>query len=493
MTLTRYIIIDKKNEVYLKIEADANIRRELGEHFTFEVPGFKFMPQYRNRVWDGKIRLFSYATGQIYAGLYPYILQWCKDNDVQVVDGTKMSDNKVDDKKIDDLIKALKLPFDVRDYQREAFRYSVEKNRCLLVSPTASGKSLIVYLMLIFNLLRLKDSKQDKILIIVPTTSLVEQLFKDFKDYGYNSDRNVHRIYSGHEKETNKRVIISTWQSIYNLPKKWFEQFGMIIGDEAHLFKAVSLTKLMTKLEKCKYRVGLTGTLDGTKTHKLVLEGLFGSVNKVVSTSELQEKKQLADLKIMCLVLQHDDTARHFLKDKTYQEEMEYLVSNEKRNKYVRNLASSLQGNTLCLFQYVEKHGKKLFEMIQEKATDKKVFYVHGGVETDEREQIREITEKSDNSIIVASFGTFSTGINIRNLHNIIFASPSKSRIRNLQSIGRGLRLKDDKSAATLYDIADDISYKDNLNYTLQHFKERISIYNSEDFNYEIHNVELHK
>jgi superfamily II DNA or RNA helicase len=327
----------------------------------------------------------------------------------------------------------------------------------------------------------------------VPTTSLVEQLFKDFKDYGYNSERNVHRIYSGHEKETNKRVVISTWQSIYNLPKKWFEQFGMIIGDEAHLFKAMSLTKLMTKLEKCKYRVGLTGTLDGTKTHKLVLEGLFGSVNKVVSTSELQEKKQLADLKIMCLVLQHDQTARSFMKDKTYQEEMDYLVSNEKRNKYIRNLASSLNGNTLCLFQYVEKHGKKLLEMIQEKATDKNVFYVHGGVETDEREKIREITEKSDNAIIVASYGTFSTGINIRNLHNIIFASPSKSRIRNLQSIGRGLRLKDNNSMATLYDIADDITYKDKINYTLQHFKDRISIYNSEDFTYEIHNVELTK
>jgi superfamily II DNA or RNA helicase len=493
MSITRYIIIDKKNEVYLKIEADADIRRELGQHFTFEVPGYKFMPQYRNRVWDGKIRLFSYATGQIYAGLYPYIVQWCKDNDVQVVDGTKMADVKVDDKKIDDLIKALKLPFEVRDYQKEAFKYSVQKNRCLLVSPTASGKSLIVYLMLIFNLLRLKDTKNDKILIIVPTTSLVEQLFKDFKDYGYNSERNVHRIYSGHEKETNKRVVISTWQSIYNLPKKWFEQFGMIIGDEAHLFKAMSLTKLMTKLEKCKYRVGLTGTLDGTKTHKLVLEGLFGSVNKVVSTSELQEKKQLADLKIMCLVLQHDQTARSFMKDKTYQEEMDYLVSNEKRNKYIRNLASSLNGNTLCLFQYVEKHGKKLLEMIQEKATDKNVFYVHGGVETDEREKIREITEKSDNAIIVASYGTFSTGINIRNLHNIIFASPSKSRIRNLQSIGRGLRLKDNNSMATLYDIADDITYKDKINYTLQHFKDRISIYNSEDFTYEIHNVELTK
>ena len=491
MTTTRYIIIDKVNEVYLKIEAEADIRRELGEYFTFEVPGYKFMPAYQNRVWDGKIRLFSYATGKIYAGLYLYIKNWCKENNIHVVDGTKIKEKTVDDSKIDELIKALKLPYEVRDYQREAFKYSVEKDRCLLVSPTASGKSLIIYLMVIYNLLRLKDTKQDKILVIVPTTSLVEQLFKDFKDYGYNSERNVHRIYSGHEKETNKRVIISTWQSVYNLPKKWSSQFGMIVGDEAHLFKAVSLTKLMTKLEKTKYRVGLTGTLDGSKTHKLVLEGLFGAVNKVVSTSELIEKGKLAELKIMCLVLQHDQTARHFLKDKTYQEEMDYLVSNEKRNKYIRNLATSLNGNTLCLFQYVEKHGKVLYESIRERSTDKQVFYVHGGVDTEQREKIREITEKSDNAIIVASYGTFSTGINIRNLHNIIFASPSKSRIRNLQSIGRGLRLKDDNGTATLYDLADDISYNGKENYTLHHFKERINIYNSEDFNYEIHNVEL--
>jgi len=491
MTTTRYIIIDKVNEVYLKIEAEADIRRELGEYFTFEVPGYKFMPAYQNRVWDGKIRLFSYATGQIYAGLYLYIKNWCKENNIHVVDGTKIKEKTVDDSKIDELIKALKLPYEVRDYQREAFKYSVEQDRCLLVSPTASGKSLIIYLMLIYNLLRLKDTKQDKILVIVPTTSLVEQLFKDFKDYGYNSERNVHRIYSGHEKETNKRVIISTWQSVYNLPKKWSTQFGMIIGDEAHLFKAVSLTKLMTKLEKTKYRVGLTGTLDGSKTHKLVLEGLFGAVNKVVSTSELIEKGKLAQLKIMCLVLQHDQTARQFLKDKTYQEEMDYLVSNEKRNKYIRNLATSLNGNTLCLFQYVEKHGKNLYESIRDRATDKQVFYVHGGVDTEQREKIREITEKSDNAIIVASYGTFSTGINIRNLHNIIFASPSKSRIRNLQSIGRGLRLKDNKGTATLYDISDDISHNGKENYTLAHFRERINIYNGEDFDYEIHNVEL--
>ena len=486
----RYITIEKKNDVHLHIDAEDDVRRELGQFFTFEVPGFKFMPQYRSRVWDGKIRLFSYQTGQIYVGLYPYILQWCKDNNVQVVDGTKIEDTKVDEKKVDQFIKALNIPLEVRDYQKEAFIYAVRKNRTLLLSPTASGKSLIVYLLVRFNILRLKEKKK-QILIIVPTTSLVEQLFKDFKDYGWSPERNVHRIYQGHSKDSNKPVIISTWQSIYNQPKKWFKNFEMIIGDEAHLFKAVSLTKILSKLEKCPYRIGLTGTLDGTKTHKLVLEGLFGTVNKVVSTVELQEKKQLADLKIMCLILKHGAVECKHVHGMNYQEEMDYIVQSEKRNKFIRNLASNLQGNTLCLFQYVEKHGKELYESIKTKATDKQVFYVYGGVDTEEREQIRALTEKSDNSIIVASYGTFSTGINIRNLHNIIFASPSKSRIRNLQSIGRGLRLKDNNSHATLYDIADDLSYNEKENYTMAHFRERINIYSEEDFEYEIHNIEL--
>ena len=493
MTLTKYIIIDKKNEVYLKIEAEDAIRRDLSEYFTFEVPGYKFTPQFRNRFWDGKIRLFSYATGQIYAGLYPYILAWCEENGVQVVDGTKIKKTDVNPRSIDSFITALKIPLELRDYQKDAFKHALDVNRCLLLSPTASGKSLIVYLLVRFNLLRLKNKPNNKILIIVPTTSLVEQLFKDFKDYGWKSDKHVHRIYQGHDKDTNKNVIISTWQSIYNMPKNWFKNFGMVIGDECHLFKAVSLTKIMTKLEDCKYRIGLTGTLDGTKTNKLVLEGLFGVVNKVTSTAELQEKKQLADLKIICLVLQYDNHSKHLLKDKSYQEEMDFLVSNDKRNKYIRNLCLNLQGNTLCLFQYVEKHGVILKQLIEDKAKDKKVFFVYGGVEAEEREKIRFITEKSDNAIIIASYGTFSTGINIRNLHNIVFASPSKSRIRNLQSIGRGLRLKDDNSSATLYDISDDLSYNGKENYTLQHFRERINIYTSENFSYTIHNIELHK
>ena len=493
MAVVKYIVLEKKNEVYLSIEAEAGIRRDLSEYFTFEVPGFKFMPQYRNRVWDGKIRLYSYQTGQIYAGLYPYIIKWCKDNNIEVVDGSKIKDVTVDEQAVDGFIKALKIPFAVRDYQREAFIHAIKKSRCLLLSPTASGKSLIVYLITRFNLIRLKNKKQNKVLIIVPTTSLVEQLTKDFKDYGWNSETNVHKIYQGHDKDTDKRVVISTWQSIYNLPKAWFKQFGTIVGDEAHLFKAVSLTKIMSKLETCKYRYGLTGTLDGTKTHKLVLEGLFGTVNKVISTAELQEKKQLADLKIYGLILSYDNGSRQYVNGLNYQEEMDFLVAHEKRNKFIVNLAAKLTGNTLCLFQYVEKHGAGLYADITKKAENKKVFYVYGGVEAEDREKIREVTEKSDNAVIVASYGTFSTGINIRNLHNIIFASPSKSRIRNLQSIGRGLRLKDDKSKATLYDIADDLTFKEKENYTLSHFRERINIYNEEEFDYEIHNVDLTK
>ena len=487
--MSSQITVAKINEVYLKITAEADIRAELSDYFSFEVPGYRFTPQYRNRVWDGKIRLYSYATGQMYVGLYPYLIDWCKKKNVQIDEYNEILAKRTPIAADTDEFKEMfELSITPRDYQIDAFKFAVENDRGLILSPTASGKSLIIYMLVRHYLHTINNN----ILIIVPTTSLVEQLYKDFKDYGFNSEKEVHRIYYGHDLNTNKRVIISTWQSLYKLPKSFFADFGAVIGDEAHLFKAVSLTKIMTKLVDCKYRIGLTGTLDDSKTHKLVLQGLFGHVNKVTSTKKLIEKKQLADLKILCLVLSYPEKEARDLRNVKYHEELEYLVSSPSRNKYIRNLALALQGNTLCLFQLVEKHGKILYDMIKDKADkDRNVFFVYGGVDTDVREQVRAITEKSDNAIIVASYGTFSTGINIRNLHNIIFASPSKSRIRNLQSIGRGLRLKDNKQIATLYDIADDLTYKEKKNYTLTHFQERINIYNEEQFNYEIHNVSL--
>jgi len=487
------IIIEKKNEVYITVDCESDIQREISEFFTFYVPGYKFMPAFRTRMWDGKIRLFSQKTKEIYFGLFPYIKAFAEERGYNIVAGKGVEiDNNVDKEVVTKFSNSLGQKFEARDYQIDAIYHSLKRNRALLLSPTASGKSFIIYSLIRYYSHLIKDESNNRTLLIVPTTSLVEQMYTDFESYGWNVKKNCHRLYSGYSNKTDKKVLISTWQSLYKLPREYFKQFGCVFGDEAHLFKSKSLTEIMTKLVDCKYRIGLTGTLDGAHTHKLVLEGLFGAVNKVTTTKKLMDKKQLSNLAVRCLILKHSEANAKMVTSGKYQDEIDYLVSSKARNNFIRNLALKIKGNTLVLFQLVEKHGKDLFKSIEDKAEkDRKVFYIYGGVETEEREKARAIVENETNAIIVASYGTFSTGINIKNLHNIIFASPSKSRIRNLQSIGRGLRLGDNKVNATLYDIADDLQYKTKENFTLKHFQERINIYNEEEFDYEIHNINL--
>ncbi len=224
-----------------------------------------------------------------------------------------------------------------------------------------------------------------------------------------------------------------------------------------------------------------------------MLEGLFGVTHKVTTTRELMNTQQLAELKIKCIALDYSDAEKQTCKKFSYQEEIDWLVTHPKRNKFIRNLVLDRKGNTLVLFQYVEKHGKVLHELLSEKLEPgRELFFVHGGVEAKAREQVRAITEKASNAIILASYGTFSTGINIRNLHNIVFASPTKSRIRNLQSIGRGLRLGENKVACKLFDIGDNLAWKAHKNYTLLHLVERVKIYNEEGFTYKFISVPLH-
>ena len=481
------LIISKKNDVYVKVDTEPNIGRELVDFFTFEVPGARFMPTYKSRVWDGKIRLYNQMSGEIYFGLVPYVEEFAKRNDIEIEykEGVK-DEGESRDAVLGGFVRRVSpksngKSLQLRDYQMDAFVHAVRNNRSLSLSPTASGKSLIIYL-----LSRWYES--NRVLILVPTTSLVEQMYSDFLDYGYLESK-MQKIYQGHSREITKEVTISTWQSLYKMPKKYFEQFGCILGDEVHLFKAKSLTNIMNKMHQTQYRHGFTGTLDGMQTHRLVLEGLFGSVNRVTSTKELMDKKTLAKLNIKCIVLQYPDADRKFMKDQNYQDEVDLLVRDERRNKFIVDLTTHLKGNTLVLFQFVEKHGSVLYDMMKD--LDRKVFYVWGGTDTKTREDIREITEKEKNAIIVASYGTFSTGINIRNLHNVVFSSPSKSRIRVLQSIGRGLRTNQNKSGATLLDIADDLTWKSRQNFTLRHFMERINIYNEEEFDYEIKNLPI--
>jgi superfamily II DNA or RNA helicase len=476
------IKIEKLDEIYNKVTADPGIAYEINEYFTFDVPGAKFMPSYRNKMWDGKIRLYNTMTGYLYAGLNKYVEDFARTRGYDIEYVTDFSADEFSLKEAMDFINDLNVPtkFQHRDYQIEAFVYAVRNRRALMLSPTASGKSFIIYL-----LTRYYDTKT---LIIVPTTSLVHQMAGDFAEYGYTGT--IHKIQAGVDKNINQQITISTWQSIYKLDKSWFKQFNLVIGDEAHLFKAKSLTSILSKLPVCPYRFGFTGTLDGSGTHKLVLEGLFGPVKQVITTSELIQQKHLSNFLIKAIILKYPDKERQLVASYDYQKEMDWLVRCPERNNFIKNLALSLKGNTLLLFQYVDKHGKVLFDLIKQ-ATDKPVFYVHGGVDGQEREEIRAIVEHKASSIIVASYGTFSTGVNIRNLHNIIFASPSKSKIRNLQSIGRGLRKSETKSDATLYDIADDLSWKTKKNFTILHFVERMKIYNEEKFDYKIYPVNL--
>ena len=323
--------ISKLNEVYLKVETDSGLARELSDYFTFEVPGARFMPAYRNKIWDGKIRLFSAQTGKIYFGLLAYIEQFCVTNEVEYIIEDNLKDEKLNLQRstAEDFIKSLRPTsngklLELRDYQIDAVHSAIRKHRGLFLSPTASGKSLIIYALVRYYDILLGEQK---VLILVPTTSLVEQMYSDFIDYGWSDDY-LHRIYAGHERDTNKSVVISTWQSLYKMKKPYFKQFGCVIGDEAHLFKSKSLTSILTKLDLCKYRFGLTGTLDGTQTHRLVLEGLFGSVEKVTTTKELMESGTLADLEIKCIVLKHTEEESKNLRGLSYAEEINYLVGN---------------------------------------------------------------------------------------------------------------------------------------------------------------------
>jgi superfamily II DNA or RNA helicase len=458
-----------------------------------------FVPSYKNKIWDGWIRLFNITNQQIYKGLIPYIYDFADQAQYTVDD--KVS-TFAPDINLADVVRFFEWlnphsagkKIIARDYQIKAVHHALTHKRCLLLSPTSSGKSLVIYALLNYYVQKKTDKK---ILIVVPTTSLVEQMTSDFADYstefdGFDAQRDIHKIYSGKDKITDKKVIITTWQSIYKMRQSYFDQFEAVFLDEAHQGKAECIRGVMEKSVNVKYRFGLTGTLDGTKVHKLVLEGLFGCTKNIISTKQLIDNNQISNLKIDVLQLEYPEPECKPIRKMNYHDEMEFLVTHSRRNKFITDLTTKLNGNTLVLYNYVERHGIPLFELIEKSAQGRKVFLVHGGTDVEDREALRKIVEKEDNAIIVASYGTFSTGINIKRLHNIVFASPSKSVIRVLQSIGRGLRKGIGKEHAKLYDIADNlIGLRKKENYTYKHMLKRCSIYDDEEFDYRILKIKI--
>ena len=481
------VIISKKNELDVHLECEQHILYELQEAFSFDVEGASFAPAYRKRYWDGKIRLLSLATQTLPAGLTYRLCKWLdkhnykwqfRDNNYYGVpyevdrrvfyEGVEIFMNKISTIK-------------PREYQVDTVFHALKEYRKTIVSPTGSGKSLMIY-----AICRYLKSIDKRVLLVVPSKGLVEQMTKDFADYGWDPEENVHKIYQGHSLDTKAPVTISTWQSIYGLDKKWYRQFDAVIGDECHNFKAKCLSGIMKKCPDAKWRFGFTGTLDGKNVNKLILEGHFGPVFKTTSSSDLMDKGFLAKLKVEIITLKHDPE-----KFDNYNDEIAHIGELEYRNRFISNLACSLKGNVLVLFTRVEGHGIPLHEMLLEK-TDRPLHIIHGDVNVVKREEVRRIAEVSNDNIILGSYGTMSTGVNIKNLHHVVFASPSKSRIRVLQSIGRGLRKAKGKDSVLLYDIADDFRAPHGRNnFTLNHLAERIKFYIDEDFEYRVTEIKL--
>jgi len=492
------IRVEYLNEVHMKVLADPGIRQEIMNFFSFRPEGYQFSPKFKARVWDGWIRLYQPLRPLLYVGLSNYLRKFCEDRGYEL----QFENDWIDQENVEDnygyeIAKLAKCKFTPRDYQNDYIVNALRNRRSLSLSPTSSGKSLIIYLIQqhYYQTLGLRT------LIIVPTISLVHQMAGDFIDYGCDANL-IYKIQGGIDKNTRHPIVISTWQSLIKQPKEWFDQFKVVLGDEAHLFQAKSLTTIMEKLTDCPYRHGFTGTISSqSKAHHLILEGCFGSIKRYVKTRDLINDGTVADFKVKAIVLSHPAEKRaEFkkaltsikIKQKKWPAEREYLISHEKRNIFIRNLVWSLKGqNNLILFDLVEKHGKILEPLLRR--DDRKLHFIYGGVDGEEREEIRHLIENDPikQHDILASYGVFSTGVNLKRLDNVIFASGSKSEVKVLQSIGRSLRKGNGSDKAVLYDITDDLSIGSFSNYTLDHFRKRIEIYSSEQFPFKIYNVDI--
>lgn len=496
--MSEVVNVEPINAVHMKVTADAGTRQEIMNYFSFRPTGYQFVPAYKNRVWDGWIRLYQPMKPTLYVGLLGYLRKFCEDRDYQLqIDGDLYEKQNVPDDYGYEIAKEINCKFTPRDYQNEYVVNAIRHNRSLSLSPTSSGKSLIIYLLQ----QHYYQAYQHRTLIIVPTIGLVHQMAGDFEDYGCDP-KLIYKIQGGVDKNTDAPIVISTWQSLVKLNRDWFDQFRVVLGDEAHQFQAKSLQTIMDKLVNCQYRHGFTGTLksEESKTHRLVLEGCFGEVKKYVSTKDLIDQGTVADFKVKAIVLDYQKDTKKEFKDamknidtaKKYSAERAFITNNHKRNIFIRNLLWSLKDqNNLILFDLVEKHGKVLEPLLRRE--DRQLHFIYGGTKGDERENIRHLVENDPikQHDILASYGVFSTGVNLKKLDNVIFASGSKSEIKVLQSIGRTLRKGNDADYATLYDITDDLSSGSFENYTLKHFKKRIEIYGNEQFPFKIYNVSI--
>lgn len=473
----------------MKVEANPGTIMELADAFTFFADNYKFSPKYKSKVWDGKISLINRYTGITYTGLTQQIKRFCDLRKYELTfDDEMIYDNVSEIELSRHLEKITPKDLDARDYQFKSILKCIRSKRRTLESPTSSGKSYMIYAISTWY-------SNHKTLLIVPSTGLVNQMEDDFRDYGYNGT--IHKSTDGLSKSNDipADIVITTWQSLnngkYKMHSAWYEQFGVVFGDECHGCKATCLVQIMKSLKNCKYRFGTTGTLDNNQLNTFTIEGLFGPRYKSITTKEMIESGYASKLKIKCIILKYSQSSKIQAKGLDYQKEIEFIVNHSGRTNFVKNLALSLKGNKIVFFNRKE-HGKLIYDSIESEICDKDaLFFIDGSIKPNDRQRIKKAIEDEENSVLVASILTTGTGVSIKRLHHMIFGNPYKSMIKVLQAIGRLLRIHKEKDTAFMYDIVDDLSMGSRKNYCLKHFEERIKIYENEGFDYEIYVVSL--
>lgn len=469
------------------VSGDEGTLRSLEEFFSYETPGCKYTRAYKYGGWDGKTRLFSRKDGVLYAGLSDHLRVYCEDRAISLTLEGFEDLPEVSDEEIADAVSRMPLQHRPRDFQLQTFSRCVRKKRALAVQPTASGKTLVASMLIWYFLVIKKEVK--KVLFVVPRLTLIDQTVKALMANGFPKNA-VHAISGGEEKNTRAPIVVSTWQSIRDLSQEWFDNFDMVIGDEAHGFTAKSLISIMLRLRNCPVRIGLTGTLDDSEISRLVLEGLFGRAFQTVTSRELMDSGFTTPLKIVVVLLSYTDEERRAAKKMTYDEEVEFLNSHPRRNSLVAKIAASREDqNSIVFFNFVEKHGKVMLPLLEK--IGRPTYFISGEISREEREEIREKLASESGAILLASEGTFSEGVDIPSVATMIFTSTSKKKVRVLQSIGRGLRLHPGKKRVILLDVADDLSVPGRKNYALRHLEERVKIYAREGFDYEFKRVDV--
>lgn len=501
------IKIHFKNHSYAKVEADYGIISELRDYFSFDVEGAQWNPKVKMGIWDGKIRLMG-NDGTLPLGLVSMVHKFASNLDYSVwLDPTIQPRQQITRSDYDQWESTKEVysgstKITPHWYQSDSVFEAINKRRAVLNLPTSAGKSLICGLLTRWFL----ETYQSKVLVLVPTISLVSQMRDDFVDYRLFPSAAINLL-GGGAKNTrynndNALITVATWQSAARQPVEWFRQFGMLLTDECHLATAKNLTSIINSMDHCEYKFGLSGSLRDGKANLMQYVGLFGDIFRPVDTAKLMEDGQVADMSVNTIFLQYKQEECIACKDLTYAEEIKYITAHKKRNAWVCNLARKLSErneNVLVLFKNTA-HGKALYEALKATHGDR-VHYIAGETKTDQRNEMRQFAENETGLIIVASYGVLSTGVSIKRLHHLILAHGVKSKVIVLQSIGRVLRKHGTKTKALVWDIVDVLGIRTksstaknpyrNMNYSMKHGLERIKRYAQEKFDYKIKKVEL--